>query len=1351
MNIKQQCGWLNGPVRIVFSLACLIAVTLDAEAQYAMAFRTSAPEAKSTTLEGASLQTITDQELFKLRRAKEFAEEGDSLSAITLWQSVLDLAGSKLMTRDEWKYASARHEYPKFVTVAYEIESILAGLPDDALELYRIKADGEARAILANPEGRSRVEVLSEVVRRFFASSIGDDAAFELACLRLDRFEFTDASRLLRKCLHEHPDCSIPRQEVLLRLAVADGRIGDSESANESLSKLVASDDARIPMIRKDVTEGSGTSPSIVGQSTGNWLLKYGTSDRSAMMPGVPDRAFPSDLSELWSYDFDIRESPAQVNPNQPYGLYGSPYGTMYLSTGMYVAGGATVAGGQAKRKPRNSYDRIDRRLLVDQWKERGWTPVGGLLFFNGKVYFKSENRVVCCSAESGEMIWMGIENDFELDPKTRQQNMLSMSMPAQLSTGMKKPEQVQLFGDQIYQAMSIGEGNLYTIEGPTELDSPTPQVQGQQNPYIYGMSLPSRARRNWLTAYDAKSGKLRWRKTAFEGNLEDTKADIGFTCAPVAGAGLMYVTVNDSGTLWLHALDPATGATSWKTFLCDEPAGTCDALAATGITYAEGDVYIATGAGIISAVDGTSGALRWVVRYQRSGDARQTSNPYGLQYQLSEPAGWREDVVVAKGRVVIVMGSDSDEIFALDRRTGEILWDSPRNSKGMAEYYLGMRGNRLYVGASGIVRCYDSEGGRVIWEKSIEESSGTGIVTPNAVYVPTRSSIVKLSLEEGTELGRSKFTSMTREPVGNLYSDGKRLFGVGAARVFAFTDLEERLTELDQAVANDNIAAILERAKFRSFQGKRSGAWEDVRNAYTLLAASETTVPFDRLVSDELKNKSLSPKALASDVILQRLNEMGLPTATPKETLTLLLRMRTDLASSDSNTKVLENLVLRCDSCLYRSLASIQSSGKTGLAKEILSLAPFCNRDHLNRKARQAIATTIRANDLDALEEALDSQNEDAQQIAVAGLAKLGARGTGILNSRLKQDVSNRIRLEIAIALLNSEQLTGLDILGSLIESDDAEVQRDAVSALVSVSGRERDDELDESAINAWKDWIKSNRESSKLTLPYVPSPQRRGRTLVCYTNGIVEEFDLEGKSKWKTNTQGPASACGLNNGHRLIALMQQKRITEYDTAGKKVWNLGVDGFPTRVYRLENGNTLVAMQQPNRVCEYRPDGSIAWKFAASSIVMDARRMENGNTLIAFQEDRVIQVSPSGERVWELTGLSRPVSAQPLPNGNILVALSGNNRFAEYTPSMAVVSAQGSVNGILDAMRLDDGTTLVAAQAGIQRFSAEGKTLASGVPKRNSNNNRSSSGFVMSGSYVHIQNDQQLANRVFRF
>jgi hypothetical protein len=167
---------------------------------------------------GAPLKTDPELES-QMRRAAKFAEDREYGYAATVWQYVLDKSGDTLTTRDGRTYTS----------LAEEVERTLAKLPPEGLRVYRITADGEAKAILANAENQE--EALSEVVRRYFVSSYGDDAAYQLGCLALDRYDFIGASRMFTKVLQLHPDPSVPESDLLLRLAVASARVGDKPSA----------------------------------------------------------------------------------------------------------------------------------------------------------------------------------------------------------------------------------------------------------------------------------------------------------------------------------------------------------------------------------------------------------------------------------------------------------------------------------------------------------------------------------------------------------------------------------------------------------------------------------------------------------------------------------------------------------------------------------------------------------------------------------------------------------------------------------------------------------------------------------------------------------------------------------------------------------------------------------------------------------------------------------------------------------------------------------------------------------------------------------------------------------------
>ena len=107
-------------------------------------------------------------------------------------------------------------------------------MPPAALAAYRTSADAEAQAVLAAAGRRAKRKALAEVVRRFFLSSLGDDAAYKLACLALDRHDFVGASRLLDKIIETHPDPSMPQAELLARLAVAAAHVQDRETAEQA-------------------------------------------------------------------------------------------------------------------------------------------------------------------------------------------------------------------------------------------------------------------------------------------------------------------------------------------------------------------------------------------------------------------------------------------------------------------------------------------------------------------------------------------------------------------------------------------------------------------------------------------------------------------------------------------------------------------------------------------------------------------------------------------------------------------------------------------------------------------------------------------------------------------------------------------------------------------------------------------------------------------------------------------------------------------------------------------------------------------------------------------------------------
>ena len=1305
-------------------------------------------------LEGATLQTAPEQELFKLRRAKEFADDGDFRSANALCQSVLDMAGAQLTTSDQWRFRSSSHEYVKFVTVASQIESILSKLSREGLAAYQLKADGEARALLLNPTRRTRADVLSEVVRRFFLSSEGDEAAFELACLKMDNYDFNDASRLLRKCLEEHPECTVPRKEILLRLAVANARIGDSESSEKMVDELASANgkDERIAMV-----QGSNLALRVVSRTpSANWDLKYGDSPSFRTMKSLKDGYFEGELSETWSHQFDTYESPLIGNQN---GFFGGGYAggdLILLSDGVPILSGlgaiptySTRAITTARQNRKDSTPpkiKSDLRHLRERWKQNEWSCVGKLLLNEDLVYFKSGDRVVCCSLEAGESKWMGKINEFQVDTATTMSNMVQVPV---ISKTPKKSSEIQLFGDQVYQSMSIGDGHLYCIEGPTELD-PRPSPTQPQSPF--NLSTPSRGRRNWLVAYDAKGGELLWRRGGKEDSAAESNFDIGFSSAPVSGGGLAFTTVNDNGSISLLAINPQNGSTVWKTYLCDEPIGRCSPWATNAIAYSGGDVYVGTGAGIIATVESVSGVVRWVVRYERMGVSNEIPSPFGIPMSTANVVGWREDIVVPTGRALLVMGSDSDVIFSLDRRSGELLWDSPRQLPiHEVESYLGLLGNRLYVSGKNSVRCYDVDRGNVVWDNEIASQFGTGVVTEDAIYIPSGSAIVRLSPEDGRELARAKLVTTTGEPVGNLYSDGQRLLGIGLARVYSLDHLKNRMDALEMRVARGDVQGLLERMRLEAAWNHTDAACADLSEAYRIVSTTKSGAGDEATAADQ-----------ACLMAINAIQELNLATSATKFVLQLVNRMVADLSKLPSRSGAVANEIQSgLKGVVYSVFNVVTAERQSGLTNEILAIVPKFDEELFLAKARQAMEATCLPADYETFRTVLGADEEARRIVAVAGLVKSASadRIGQDLRSLIGGEKSDRVRLRLALAMANANERQSLVVLGELLDSEDSKVREASARALASITEQSFGTVLpsttkDLAMTKSWQDWIALNHAAAKLILPYVEKRALLGRTLVCLTQaGRVVEYDGSGKQTWTMAMNLPFGVQGLSNGNRLVSLFSDKKVVEYDEAGKVVWELDIaSGYPIRVYRLENGNTLVVTQNESQVLEYRTDKSIAWQFAASGNVSDAQRMPNGNTLVSIMEGQVLEVNPSGKVVWSNTSGAQPVCAQTLENGNVLIALSGEGRVIEITKENKEVWSRAGFEGITDTQRLPDGNTLIVDRKGVHLYTPKGEKIDSHVPLPKPNSSATTLE-VISGRATRIitSNPREAITRAHRY
>lgn len=121
-----------------------------------------------------------------------------------------------------------------FITrVSERRRGVLAGLPPEGREAYRLFADAEARQLLDRAAGEAEQETLERLFAAYFLTSSGDDAADRLGDLRFEQGRFDQAAECWLAILREYPDSDLPPAQVAVKAALALHRAGRASEVDE--------------------------------------------------------------------------------------------------------------------------------------------------------------------------------------------------------------------------------------------------------------------------------------------------------------------------------------------------------------------------------------------------------------------------------------------------------------------------------------------------------------------------------------------------------------------------------------------------------------------------------------------------------------------------------------------------------------------------------------------------------------------------------------------------------------------------------------------------------------------------------------------------------------------------------------------------------------------------------------------------------------------------------------------------------------------------------------------------------------------------------------------------------------
>jgi outer membrane protein assembly factor BamB len=1311
----------------------------------------------------------TDPDIDRLmRRAHELTEEQRYDVAATLWQQVLDRSGSELTTRPDW--VNKRDELDEtewlqtYKSVRTEVERLLATLPAEGRAQYRIVADAPARTLFAAAQGEREEASLDEVVRRYFISSVGDDAAWRLGCLLLDRHDFTGAGRLFEKILVIHPDPSMTREEVMLRLAVCQARSGNkiaAEATYANLGNVLKAQPGVVPseafqLVGKDVQKEHVLVANTY-RASGDWPMELGSQARDGHMAALDAEALAGDLHESWSYRVEAFDSDAY----RSVAAADSSNNNVGARRVMIAGGGGVFIdpyGNQIQTQAAPS-----RELLIQNWKDQLWTPTAQALLVDGKIIFRTPTRLACFDATAvgeSKLLWMAPPDGSlsadgkSFDPenidrlKSESAEWMRLSAMGGGINAANKPTDYRgawLFGDRRLQSMVQANNTVYFVDDmPQQSSEVDPQMLARMGMGVVDPAAAAGNNRSKLIAIDSTTGKILWEWPGEDGAEKDV-TNFRFLGPPVPHRRMLLVPAYASGGLWVYAFETEDGKNAagkrtqtrklaWKASLCDDPQTGGDRWAPITMCLDSGDLFVATGRGVLFALDAAAGGIRWAVRYERTmSGTRSVNNRFGGMQNTTTFNGWDQNYVVARGPWVILMASDYRKLVALNRATGDFAW--PGVGVDDVNYVLGVGGDSLYVAGPKVVRAYSlRREGAIDWEVNLEEPShGRGALTADSIYVPVKDRIYRYDLK-GKLLAKSnvRFSRDRNDPVGNLFTDGKTLFALGPERVYALTNAAQQLSRLDAQISAGDEGLRRRRMMLRARANLVDGAVEDLRHVQAAVA-----------------KESGAPAALAFTVA--SINEMELPTSTPQVALDLLVgdggaisRMNAEDRKSLSTTEV-----SRVSSILATALERIVAKPSPQLLPLVLQAIGRWPDESLRAIADSALRVTASEQSVQLLRASLTAESPRLRAAATSALGQvLKDKAAEELAAKLA-DESDEVRMAAARGLIEFGDRRALTPLVALLESDAVRIRHEASRYLLASTGQEigfiayADAKDRAPQVAKWQAWLAASGATATLKVPLDFQLRQLGRILVSdFEGGVVRELNREGDVVWTSPRVPGAWGCqGLPNGHRLVTSFQARYAVEYDRDGNEVWrNEGrLPLYPTSVERLPNGNTLVAGRDMDDklgiVVEVGRDGAIVDDSLTRLTFKpyDLRMLATGRMLAACTYDNVVcEFERDGTRVARttLSDVDRPETARRLMNGHLLVVDNGGEmrqvadrlqgvrrivrpgRLIEYDENLKVVSTTPNPSGeIRDAERLPSGNFLILDAQSIKEIDPSGKEV----------------------------------------
>ena len=1036
-NLARSCGSIRGLFYILIVVGLL---PYDFLGNFACGDAPLPLPTTTTVTKGSAKQRghqstfLSDrQSTQRLAKAKDHVANGRNTRGIELLQSVLDQS-------DDLFYEPSSQPSLHGSTIKSEALRLIAGLSHEGRHLYEVQFGPTARQLLSAAKTANDVDGLEEVIRRFFHTDAGYEAAYLLATYHLDHSEPLAAALhfdRLRQC----PQASAQWEPMLsLKAAVCWSRAGLPERSLQALMELRAnSERGHITLGNKQIAFFEKEGQAL------DWLVSV-LGPQQEMAPAV---------EEMWTV---FRGNPARnavnrsVNP-----IWDSQWSYPTIrandnNTDSYLVG--------IEKRFKQQEANFGRSNLLTM-------PAASPLVVTDVppgpddarhidlVVFRTLRNLKAVNLESGELIWESAVHDQTVeqilatyrpvvDQKKETPARRSSPRPAALDMLLKQ----RAWHDLAAGTLSSDGKYVFALE---EIG-----LRGRVLPVINGhrFTTPTGSH-NKLMAFEVSSGKLMWEIGGARGENELELGGSYFLGPPLPLDGRLYCLAEQSGEMNLMALDPRSGQQLWSQGFTQSQNGSSRQelrrLAGIAPSYGQGILVCPTASGVVVAVDLARRLLLWAYQYgsdfQESPNSRRAAFVARIagrynRLGVGDDSRWTDSAPTIVNSRVLLTPKDSDELHCLSLIDGSPEWRQPR---GQGLYLATVYdGKVLVVGRTRVEALSLTDGSRVWKEPTpIPMPSGRGIQTEHFYHLPlSTGEVATIDLQNGRLLARSKSPS-NRIP-GNLIAAGGTIVSQSADSLCGFRSLDALNAQIENDLqkSSDDAEALALRGELRLHQGNEKGGLDDLhrvietdgsQRARTLVVETlleglridfdsyAKAIPeVDRLVTDpRLRTRYLRRFAAGLhetgqfDAAFKEYLRLAGPETGPTELerVSDLLTVRSDRWVRPRLTEIYQMATpdkrIEMDAALRREFAKVRGSGDTNALGKLFS----CVRN-------LPIALEVRRALLDQLDEETDSLQleQHLQQLRQSTDETVAATATARLASMLVQGQRQTAALSMLI-----------------------------------------------------------------------------------------------------------------------------------------------------------------------------------------------------------------------------------------------------------------------------------------------------------------------------------------------